>query len=125
MLLCWVIIGDVLIDPECKFINEIIEKNLLIKKFCLFFVFCIRYHHTLSAPLLYALREALANVCREGIQHSIERHINVSNRFQMGIKALGLEMYVDNVSQRFPTINVIKVPDGINSQLIIDYALNK
>lgn len=74
---------------------------------------------------MYALREALANVCREGLQNSIERHINASNHFQMGIEALGLEMYVDNVNQRFPTINVIKVPDGINSQLIIDYALKK
>lgn len=75
--------------------------------------------------MLCALREALADICREGLCASIERHINSSKRFQMGVEALGLEMYIENSNLRLPAINVIRVPNGVNSRLVFDYAREK
>lgn len=83
------------------------------------------YHHTVSSPILCAFREALADICREGLHASIERHISSAKRFQKGVESLGLQIYVENPNLRLPTINVINVPNGVNSQLVFDYAMEK
>lgn len=83
------------------------------------------YHHTICSTLLYGLREAIAVVCEQGLQSVIQRHMECSFRLQKGVKALGLEMFVPEPSQRTATINTIKVPDGIDWKKVAEFAMKK
>lgn len=83
------------------------------------------YHHTISATLLYGLREALAEVCNEGLAEIIRRHEDTSAYLQAGLKRLGLEMYVKNPEHRMSTVTAVKVPKELDWKAIIDYAVNK
>ncbi|KAI9589081.1 serine--pyruvate aminotransferase, mitochondrial [Glossina fuscipes] len=98
---------------------------LLIGQYWNCFNMPIIYHHTISATLLYGLREALAQVCAEGLKAFIHRHQQCSYRLQKGLKDLGLEMFVKNASERLPTITTIKVPFGIDWRKVIEYIMRK
>ena len=49
-----------------------------------------KYHHTMSAPLVYALREALAVVEEEGLEARWARHERNHRALAAGLEALGL-----------------------------------
>ena len=51
-----------------------------------------KYHHTLSASMLYALREALVAVEEEGLEARWARHRRHHEALASGIGALGLEL---------------------------------
>ncbi|KAF5273958.1 hypothetical protein FQA39_LY01073 [Lamprigera yunnana] len=83
------------------------------------------YHHTISSTLLCGLREALALAAEEGIDNIINRHQQCAKRLHDGIKALHLELFVDEESSRLPTVTTIKVPDGLDWTLVTTYAMKK
>ncbi|EDW62300.1 serine--pyruvate aminotransferase, mitochondrial [Drosophila novamexicana] len=83
------------------------------------------YHHTISSTLLYGLREALAHFCAMGLKKVVQRHQECSNRLQLGIEELGLEMFVQHEPDRLPTVNTIKVPFGVDWKKVADYAMRK
>lgn len=83
------------------------------------------YHHTISSTLLYGLREAIAIVCQQGLKNVIRRHIECSYRLQKGIESMGLEMFVPESSQRMSSINVVKIPNGVDWRRVSQYAMNK
>ncbi|XP_075154374.1 alanine-glyoxylate aminotransferase isoform X2 [Haematobia irritans] len=83
------------------------------------------YHHTISSTLLYGLREALAQICDQGLQSVINRHKQCSERLQKGLAELGLEMFVPNASVRLPTVNTVKVPMGVDWRKVADYTMRK
>lgn len=83
------------------------------------------YHHTISATLLYGLREALAEVCKEGLAETIRRHEDTAAYLQAGAQRMGLELLVQKPEYRMPTVTAIKVPKGIDWKAVIDYAANK
>ena len=72
-----------------------------------------RYHHTASASMFYALREALALVAEEGLEARWERHRRNHLAFVAGIEALGLRMHVPEAN-RLWTLNTPRVPEGID-----------
>lgn len=80
------------------------------------------YHHTACATLFYGLREALAIFASEGILASIYRHRACASRLQIGIESMGLEMFVEKLSDRLPTVNAVKVPAGVDWKAVSDYA---
>lgn len=84
-----------------------------------------RYHHTISTTLLYGLREALALACQEGLANLIARHEKNSERLQEGILKMGLELFVKNPKYRLPTVNAIKVPEGIDWTAVSKCAMDK
>ena len=51
-----------------------------------------RYHHTLSAPLMYALQEALIAIDEEGLQPRYDRHHRHHLALAAGLDALGLSL---------------------------------
>ena len=51
-----------------------------------------KYHHTISAPLVYALREALAVVEEEGLEARWARHESTHKAFAAALAAMGLEL---------------------------------
>ncbi len=69
------------------------------------------YHHTAPSNMTYALREALAMVSEEGLDHRIARHEQVHLRLRTGLEAMGLS-YVPR--QSLHTLNCIRVPAGAN-----------
>lgn len=83
------------------------------------------YHHTVSATLLYGLREALASACEQGLKSLIRRHTECAFRLQKGIIDMGLELFVDNPRDRLPTVTTIKIPKGVDWQQVSRYAMKK
>ncbi len=83
-----------------------------------------RYHHTASATLFYALREALAIIEEEGLELRQQRHLRAHHRFVAGIERLGMTMHVAE-GQRIWNLNTPRVPDGVNDAKVRAYLLEK
>ena len=80
------------------------------------------YHHTSSSTLNYALLEALRMIDEEGLQNRFDRHLENHRALVAGVEALGLEMLV-SPEHRLPTLNTIKIPDGIDDMELRRYLL--
>ncbi|MEF8800572.1 MAG: alanine--glyoxylate aminotransferase family protein [Halolamina sp.] len=80
------------------------------------------YHHTAPITNVYALREALRLVAEEGIEERWARHRRVAGALKAGFQAMGLEM---NASDEYwlPSLNAVRVPDGVDDGAVIDYLL--
>jgi alanine-glyoxylate transaminase / serine-glyoxylate transaminase / serine-pyruvate transaminase len=76
-----------------------------------------KYHHTISAPLIYALHEALAVVHEEGLEARWARHQRHHSAFAAGLEALGMSL-LPPVGERLWTLNAVRVPDGINEAAV-------
>ncbi|MFH4982940.1 hypothetical protein AB6A40_009649 [Gnathostoma spinigerum] len=72
-----------------------------------------RYHHTAPMCSIYALREALATVIREGIDECIERHLRNSEVLTDALHSIGLSLFVKNPNFRLPCLTTVRVPDDI------------
>lgn len=76
-----------------------------------------KYHHTISAPLVYALSEALAEVEEEGLESRWARHERVHRVFVDGMAHLGLSLLPPAAEQLW-SLNAVRVPDGINEAAV-------
>jgi alanine-glyoxylate transaminase/serine-glyoxylate transaminase/serine-pyruvate transaminase len=76
-----------------------------------------KYHHTISAPLVYAVREALAVVEEEGLEQRWARHERNHRALAAGLDALGLSL-LPPAGERLWTLNAVKVPDGIDEAAV-------
>ena len=72
-----------------------------------------KYHHTISAPLVYALREALAVVEEETLESRWARHRRNHLALAAGLDALGLSL-LPPPPERLWTLNAVRVPDGVD-----------
>jgi alanine-glyoxylate transaminase/serine-glyoxylate transaminase/serine-pyruvate transaminase len=84
-----------------------------------------RYHHTASATMFYALREALAVIAEEGIEARWERHRRNHLAFVAGIEAMGLRMHVADPANRLWTLNTPVVPEGVDDAKVRARLLNE
>jgi alanine-glyoxylate transaminase/serine-glyoxylate transaminase/serine-pyruvate transaminase len=69
------------------------------------------YHHTLSATLVYALREGLRLVAEEGLEARWARHRANAEHLWEGLAELDLVPFVPP-SHRLPTLTTVRVPEG-------------
>lgn len=76
-----------------------------------------KYHHTLSAPLLYALREALAVAEEETLPVRHDRHQRHHLALAAGLDALGLTLLPPE-GERLWTLNAVRVPDGVDEAAV-------
>jgi alanine-glyoxylate transaminase / serine-glyoxylate transaminase / serine-pyruvate transaminase len=76
-----------------------------------------RYHHTISAPLVFALHEALVAMEEEGLGERWARHHRVHRALAAGLDTLGLSLLPPE-SERLWTLNAVRVPDGIDEALV-------
>ncbi len=76
-----------------------------------------KYHHTISAPLVYALREALAVVEEEGLEDRWARHRRNHLALAAGLEALGLSL-LPPPQERLWTLNAVRVPDGVDEAAV-------
>jgi alanine-glyoxylate transaminase/serine-glyoxylate transaminase/serine-pyruvate transaminase len=72
-----------------------------------------KYHHTISAPLIYALREALVAVEEEGLDARWRRHENNHRALVESLATLDLELLPPPV-ERLWSLNAVKVPAGVD-----------
>jgi alanine-glyoxylate transaminase/serine-glyoxylate transaminase/serine-pyruvate transaminase len=70
-----------------------------------------KYHHTISAPLVYALREALLVVEEEGLEARWARHRANHLALADALAAIGLELLPPPAS-RLWSLNAVRVPPG-------------
>ena len=76
-----------------------------------------KYHHTLSAPLIFALREALAAVEEERLEPRWARHRSHHLALAAGLEAMGLSL-LPPPAERLWTLNAIRVPEGVDEALV-------
>jgi alanine-glyoxylate transaminase / serine-glyoxylate transaminase / serine-pyruvate transaminase len=72
-----------------------------------------KYHHTMSASLIYALREALLMIDEEGLEARWARHERHHHVLAAGLNAMGLAL-LPPAAERLWTLNAVRVPDGID-----------
>lgn len=72
-----------------------------------------KYHHTISAPLIYALQEALSAVEDEGLEARWARHRANHEALLEALRPLGLEVLPPS-GERLWSLNAVKVPDGVD-----------
>jgi alanine-glyoxylate transaminase / serine-glyoxylate transaminase / serine-pyruvate transaminase len=75
------------------------------------------YHHTISAPLVYALRESLRVVLEEGLEARWARHRVNAQRLWQGLEKLGLELHVPE-AQRIASLTTVRVPEGVDESAV-------
>ncbi|KOX81337.1 Serine--pyruvate aminotransferase, mitochondrial [Melipona quadrifasciata] len=81
------------------------------------------YHHTISATLLYSLREALAEIAEEGLRASWTRHASAAARLRRGLELRGLRSYVKIPQYQLSTIISIELPPGVDDTIIVQRAM--
>ena len=72
-----------------------------------------KYHHTMCASLIYALREALVVVEEEGLEARWARHDRHHQMLLAGLSAMGLAL-LPREGERLWTLNAVRVPEGID-----------
>jgi alanine-glyoxylate transaminase/serine-glyoxylate transaminase/serine-pyruvate transaminase len=72
-----------------------------------------KYHHTISASLVYALHEALRAIEEEGLEARWERHRRHHLVLAAGLKAMGIDLLPPE-SERLWTLNAVRVPAGVD-----------
>jgi len=81
------------------------------------------YHHTAPISMNYALREALVLIAEEGLEQRWQRHLSNHRALVRGVEAMGLEMAV-NPEWRLPSLNAVKVPEGVDEAQVRQYLLH-
>ncbi|WP_418279892.1 pyridoxal-phosphate-dependent aminotransferase family protein [Halorubrum sp. DTA98] len=82
------------------------------------------YHHTAPITNVYAIREALRLVAEEGIEDRWDRHRSVAGDLKAGLQEMGLEMNAPD-DYWLPSLNAVRVPDGVDDAAAIDYLLEE
>ncbi|HEX5473642.1 MAG TPA: alanine--glyoxylate aminotransferase family protein [Vicinamibacterales bacterium] len=76
-----------------------------------------KYHHTISAPLVYALREALQMVDEEGLEARWARHQANHEMLVAGLEAIGVTL-LPPPAERLWSLSTVVVPDGIDEAAV-------
>lgn len=72
-----------------------------------------KYHHTISASLVYALHEALTAIEEEGLKARWQRHERNHQALVGRLQQMGLDLLPPE-SERLWTLNAVKVPQGVD-----------
>jgi alanine-glyoxylate transaminase/serine-glyoxylate transaminase/serine-pyruvate transaminase len=81
-----------------------------------------KYHHTMSASLVYALREALTAVDEEGLEARWSRHERNHLAFVRALDRLGLNL-LPREGERLWTLNAVAVPSGVDEAVVRKHLL--
>jgi alanine-glyoxylate transaminase/serine-glyoxylate transaminase/serine-pyruvate transaminase len=76
-----------------------------------------KYHHTISAPLVYALDAALEEVEAEGLEPRWARHERTHRALVAGLAARGWSL-LPAEADRLWSLNAVRVPGGVNEAAV-------
>ena len=83
------------------------------------------YHYTFSANMLSAVREALAQICEEGLIPMWQRHKSNAEYFWKRLDEIGLTSFVEKRENRFHGVTCVNVPQGIDQMDFLRYVKQK
>ncbi|GBP23179.1 Serine--pyruvate aminotransferase, mitochondrial [Eumeta japonica] len=83
------------------------------------------YHHTMSPPLMWALRASLMELCKETLPASWARHRRVMLHFHKRLSEMPVQFYVPDPMHRLPTITTISLPEGYDAVKFAKYMANE
>jgi alanine-glyoxylate transaminase/serine-glyoxylate transaminase/serine-pyruvate transaminase len=75
------------------------------------------FHHTAPVASIYGIHEALRLILEEGLEARWARHQEAHDALVRGLDRIGLSLFTPPAN-RCPTINVVRVPDGVNEAKI-------
>jgi alanine-glyoxylate transaminase/serine-glyoxylate transaminase/serine-pyruvate transaminase len=75
------------------------------------------YHHTAPILHIYALHEALRQVCLEGLEARWQRHTDAGAFLQAALAQRGLELLADPDHQLAP-LTAVRVPEGVDGRRV-------
>ncbi|KAL0883167.1 hypothetical protein ABMA27_016611 [Loxostege sticticalis] len=84
-----------------------------------------KYHHTVSAPMLWALRCCLKEIANETLQKSWERHATVNKYFNKRLQELPVQFLVPKPEDRLSTVTTVALPKGYDYMEFIKYMREK
>jgi alanine-glyoxylate transaminase/serine-glyoxylate transaminase/serine-pyruvate transaminase len=76
-----------------------------------------KYHHTISAPLVYALNTALCEVEEEGLERRWARHEAAHQRLVAGLARLDIGL-LPAPADRLWNLNAVTVPAGVSEAAV-------
>jgi alanine-glyoxylate transaminase/serine-glyoxylate transaminase/serine-pyruvate transaminase len=76
-----------------------------------------KYHHTISAPLVYALSTALDEVLEEGLETRWHRHERVHHALSSAMASIGLS-FLPPDGERLWNLNAVRVPAGVDDAAV-------
>jgi alanine-glyoxylate transaminase/serine-glyoxylate transaminase/serine-pyruvate transaminase len=83
------------------------------------------FPYTPALPLLHGLREALAMLREEGLDHVFARHRRLADGARAAVKAWGLKLCAKEPKWHSDTVTAIMVPPGFNGADVIDRAYRR
>ncbi len=83
------------------------------------------FPYTPALPMLYGLREALAIIFEEKLEHVFERHHVLASGVRAAVKAWGFEVCAKSPEWHSDTVSAIMVPPGFNGADVIDIAFRR
>lgn len=109
-------------NPDCMFVYEYLKQNSLIDKS----IFCIySFHHTICAQLLYAFREAIAEIIEVDFEVFKQHHFDCAQRLHEGLQNIGLELFVENSTERLPSVTSVRIPHGVRIENVMTYMMQR
>ena len=81
--------------------------------------------YTPALPMLYGLRESLAMIFEETLEHVIQRHHVLAGGVRAAVKAWGLDLCAKGNQWHPDTVSAIMVPAGFNGADVIDVAYRR
>lgn len=83
-----------------------------------------KYHHTISAPLVYALATALEDVEAEGLEARWQRHESNHHALVAALDRIGLSL-LPPPTERLWSLNAVTVPAGVNEAAVRTHLLER
>ncbi|XP_018567534.1 serine--pyruvate aminotransferase-like [Anoplophora glabripennis] len=83
------------------------------------------YIYTYNTSFLATIRQALVEVCEEGLENVWRRHQECSDLFTKKIEKLGMRHFIEKPENRFCGVNCVTVPKEVDWQELCDYLLTK
>jgi alanine-glyoxylate transaminase/serine-glyoxylate transaminase/serine-pyruvate transaminase len=83
-----------------------------------------QYHHTISAPLVYALHAALEEVEGEGLEHRWQRHARVHLALVDELRPLDMTL-LPPPGERLWSLNAVQIPPRVDEAAVRRYLLDR
>jgi alanine-glyoxylate transaminase/serine-glyoxylate transaminase/serine-pyruvate transaminase len=83
------------------------------------------FPYTPALPLLHGLREAIAMLREEGLDHVFARHRRLADGTRAAVNAWGLKLCAKEPKWHSDTVTAIMVPHGFNGADVIDRAYRR
>lgn len=80
---------------------------------------------TAPVSLIYGLRESINMLQEEGLDRVFERHQRIAQGVRQAVEAWGLKLCGHHPEQYSKTVSAIYVPDGFNSDTLVELAYKK